>query len=831
MESFPEQLGEFRLLERLGGGAMGVVYLARQASLDRRVALKLIHPEHLYFPGMRERFLREVEATARLQHPGIVSIHAYGEEQGIPYFAMERIEGCTLAEALRGLPDDRPVRDLTGEHLRRAVMRCTPGAKGDPPSATSVPLYGGSLVETALRIVAAVAGALAHAHERGVLHRDIKPSNVMLTAHGRVLLLDFGVAAIQGQVSRLTRTGSLVGSLPYIAPEHFRGDVPASPTSDLYALGVTLYELLSLKLPFAATDFERLRDEKLSGAAPPLRAVNPAVAWDVETVCMTAMEGDPARRYASADAFAPDLANLQHLRPIAARRPGLALQARRWMQRHPALALAGGLAALAAIVVPAAVFRVQQVHLKRLNAEQERTASQRSRALANFRGVLDVVQRGIDRVQTSAFDDLPGIEALRRTTFEDALAVYLQFRGEAAEFPELRRDFGRSKVLLAELLQELGRRDESEPAWREALATLEPLARAEPEEPSLAYDVARCHEALAHLALERGDPDAALEQAGIAIRAFDALSASSPEDGDVLRHVVRSRLAACGALVRAGSVEESQRAGGELVELIRTQVVPRAADDEGRLDAGYALQQVASVLVETGNTDDLESLVAGAEELLARPFSQPFRRPAEHMAAALCVLRAELARMSGDVERELEAKLQAVDGFRDLSARWPSIPLYEEELASALTNLGILHHRTGDLDKALQFTSESCDLLTRWTARAPELVEPRIRLAGTRLNLAVIQLDSKRLDDALAHLQESQREIEQVAAHNPDDPRVLRLRLADASYLSEVQLARGDCAAATAAARAMIELEPGDPENVRRASIILEACGERRPGQ
>jgi tetratricopeptide (TPR) repeat protein len=830
MNSYPERLGEYELLERLGGGAMGVVYLARQASLDRRVALKLIHPEHLYFPGMRERFLREVEATARLQHPGIVTIHAFGEEQGLPYFAMDRIEGCTLAEALHALPAERSAQDLTGEDLLRAVTRCTPGSRREAPLA-QVPLYGGSLVEVALRIVASVAGALAHAHERGVLHRDVKPSNVMLTPQGRVLLLDFGVAAIQGQVSRLTRTGAVVGSLPYLAPEHFRGDAPASERSDLYALGVTLYELLALRLPFEGGTFDSLRAEKLGGAPLSLRLVNPAIAWDVETVCMTAMESDPARRYATAQGFAADLDNLLHLRPIAARRPGLTLQAQRWMQRHPALAVAAGLVALAAVVVPAAAFRIQQSHLKRLTTEQDRTAAQRTRALANFRGVLDVVQRGIERVQTAAFDDLPGIESLRRSTFEDALAVYVKFRSEAAEFPELRRDFGRSKVLLAELLQELGRRDESEPAWQEALATLEPVARANPTDAALAYDVARCHEALAQLALERGDPPQALEHAATAIDAFEALHAAAPEDAGPLRHVVRSRLARCAALLRAGRIEESNAAGGELVELIREEVVPRAHEDENRLDAGYALQQVSAVLVQTGSTDGLESLVACADELLSQPFSQPYRRPAAHMATALWVLRAELARLNGDVEGETEAKLQAVAGFRELVGKWPSIPLYEEELASALTNLGILQHRSGEFAQALETTRESCELLSSWTAREPELIEPRARLAGTLLNLAVIELDSGRLDDALAHLEASQAEVDQLAARNPDDPRLPPLRMADASYLSEVQLARGDCEAATTAARAMIALDPDDPENVRRANIVLDACGTRQPGQ
>src|SRR5262245_35743638 len=190
--AFPERLGEFRLLRRLGGGGMGVVYLAEQQSLRRQVALKLIRPEHLYFPRARERFRREVEVVARLQHPGIVPVYSVGEEVGMPYFAMEYVPGATLAAVLQELAGRDPAA-LSAADLAIAVAK----AAGEPSSTSGDELFRGTWVQCCVRLILRVTEALQHAHERGVLHRDLKPSNIMLTVAGRVMLFDFGLASTE----------------------------------------------------------------------------------------------------------------------------------------------------------------------------------------------------------------------------------------------------------------------------------------------------------------------------------------------------------------------------------------------------------------------------------------------------------------------------------------------------------------------------------------------------------------------------------------------------------------------------------------------------------
>jgi WD40 repeat protein/serine/threonine protein kinase len=345
----PERLGDFRLLRKLGEGGMGVVYLAEQVSLGRKVALKLVRPGHLLFGGTRERFQREIEAVARLQHPGVVPIYMVGEEQGIPYFAMEHVAGCSVADVLLSLAGRNP-GELSGRSLAAAIAeRSHDSAEPNYPRAASGYAFEGSWTDACFRLARQVAEALEHAHRRGVVHRDLKPSNLMVTAQGRVLLLDFGLAATR-ESHKLTRTGAQLGSLPYLSPEQVRGDSAAIDVrTDVYGLGVTLYEMLTLRVPYGANTNERLMQQILEGHAEPPRRFNSQLSWDAETVCLTAMEADPARRYASAADLARDIDNVLHLRPIEARRPSRWLRLRRWAQRHPGRAV--GIAAGSLLLV------------------------------------------------------------------------------------------------------------------------------------------------------------------------------------------------------------------------------------------------------------------------------------------------------------------------------------------------------------------------------------------------------------------------------------------------------------------------------------------------
>jgi WD40 repeat protein len=311
----PEQVGRFRVLDRLGAGAFGVVYRAFDPRLQREVALKVPHPGTLDEPLRAQRFLREARAAAGLRHPHIVAVFDAGESDGQRYIATAFIAGRGLAEAL----DHQPMEP------RRAA-----------------------------RIVRALADALAYAHRQGVLHRDVKPSNVLLDAQDQPHLLDFGLAH-RDDSARLTRAGALLGTPAYMAPEVARGqDGDPLPASDQYSLGIVLYELLTGRTPFSGPPHVVLYNVLHQEPTPP-RRLNPAVPRDLETVGLKCLARRPEDRYADCAALADDLRRWLDGEPVRARRQRLPERLWRWARREPRLvALAAVTAAcLAAVAVVA----------------------------------------------------------------------------------------------------------------------------------------------------------------------------------------------------------------------------------------------------------------------------------------------------------------------------------------------------------------------------------------------------------------------------------------------------------------------------------------------
>ena len=338
------RLGDYLIVRELGRGGMGVVYEAEQVSLGRHVALKVLPPAALLNPTFRERFRREARAAASLHHTNIVPVFGVGESDGVPFYAMQFIRGEGLDKVLADLrrfgagdaaaPSDGSTAHglLSGRFAAPQPVGVAAGpVEAGPPSALSGSPTSSEYHRSVARVGVQVAEALAHAHAQGVLHRDVKPSNLLLDRQGRVWITDFGLAKAEG-ADELTHTGDIVGTLRFMAPERFDGH--SLPQSDVYGLGLTLYELLTLRPAFDDTNKARLVEKVLHQPPVPLRKIDARVPRDLETVVLKCIAKDPAERYASAEALAEDLRRFLADRPIRARRSSAAERLGRWCRRN-----------------------------------------------------------------------------------------------------------------------------------------------------------------------------------------------------------------------------------------------------------------------------------------------------------------------------------------------------------------------------------------------------------------------------------------------------------------------------------------------------------------
>ena len=468
----PATAGDFQLLREIGRGGMGVVYEALQKSLKRRVALKVVNQLIAGSEKQLRRFRREAESAARLHHSNIVPVYGFGEDQGLQFYAMQLIEGATLSEVLESLRDPGPsavrtpgssgvrtlraaaavrrllssgdgpchgrasladrTRELSAEAAestdpeRTIVAAASASANGDFQLTQSVPVRAVSddrvtvfgevagdrktplpseYFRNVARLTAAAASGLHYAHGQGILHRDIKPANLLLDADGTIRIADFGLARAvepEGQ----TQTGDIVGTLRYMAPEQLRGQ--ADPRTDVYALGLTLQELLTLEppaIPLISRSGQR--------EAVQLRLVRPEIPRDLETIALKACSAEPELRYQTAAEFEADLQRFLEDRPIMARPAGIPERLWRWSRRNPQLAALSA-ATLLLMLSVVLILGVSNRRIQRLLTARDSQYIRAEQSLQQKAEALQTADRERDRAEKNL--------QLAVTAFEEVFA-------------------------------------------------------------------------------------------------------------------------------------------------------------------------------------------------------------------------------------------------------------------------------------------------------------------------------------------------------------------------------------------------------------------------
>lgn len=441
-ESVADMIGPYRLEEEIGRGGQGIVYRATDTRMGRDVALKVLR--HLFgAEQILERFKREAQVAAKTEHPGVCPVYDAGVADGIPYIAMRYVEGRTLARCIvETLHDAGPDFDTSVVQL---------DTLSDPPESEAEPTPTGSSsrdrsdVMRAVLLVEKTARALHAVHEAGVIHRDVKPGNVMITPSGEAVVMDFGLARDdESDLETLTHSGEVFGTPAYMSPEQLRSEARLDRRTDVWSLGVTLYECVTLARPFKATSREGLYQAILTKEHDPPRRLNPSIPKDLDVVIRAALVKERAGRYQTALDFAEDLRRVREYEPILARPTPPWVRLTRWAQRNPALAATViGLVVILSVGLATSLFFLGQ------SLRQEKEKANALTALSNLKSETDAA--------LDAFAD-----ALKKEQAQSGLIEQRVAAESAAELQTLQRDkegldkeLSATKTLLAKLTADL----------------------------------------------------------------------------------------------------------------------------------------------------------------------------------------------------------------------------------------------------------------------------------------------------------------------------------------------------------------------------------------
>ncbi|HWG43678.1 MAG TPA: serine/threonine-protein kinase [Gemmataceae bacterium] len=472
-------LGDFQIMHEIGRGGMGIVYEAVQLSLGRRVALKVLPFAATFDAKHLQRFHNEAQAAAHLHHTNIVPVYWVGAERGVHFYAMQLIDGQSLAVVIRQMRQQAghaideedssrhvsPPRAYTPDMATVsypptvAPVEEAVGTETVSPLSLALTTQRSSRNEeffrTAARLVVQAAEALEHAHQFGIVHRDIKPANLLVDVHGRLWITDFGLAQFHAEAG-LTQTGDILGTLRYMSPEQASGQrVLIDHRTDVYSLGATLYELATLEPIYPGQNRQELLHQIIHTEPRAPRAVEKTVPVELETIILKAVSKNPAERYGSAHELAEDLGRYLDNKPIQAKRPSLLERARKWSRRHPELVAAGVILLLVCIGLLLVNNRMIAEEKTHTAAALEREHQRAVEAEQQFQQALQAVNLLVQVCEEELADAPPHLQGVRQRLLEIALRYYQDFieqqRGNAGAQAALAEGQNRVRRILDEL--------------------------------------------------------------------------------------------------------------------------------------------------------------------------------------------------------------------------------------------------------------------------------------------------------------------------------------------------------------------------------------------
>jgi tetratricopeptide (TPR) repeat protein len=741
----------YQILDILGRGGMGVVYKARQIRTDRVVALKV--PGHLDLET-RVRFTTEAQAAARISHPHIVQVYEVGEHQGRPFLALEYVDGGTLASTLTGAP--LPPRE-------------------------------------AATLAATLAAAVGAAHTQGVVHRDLKPANILLQkdeggrmkdegktpppssfilhpSSFRPKVADFGLARRIDTDTGQTRSGMILGTPDYMAPEQAEGrNKEVGPAADVYALGVILYELLTGRVPFKGTGMlETLEQVRTLEPVPP-RRLRPGVPRDLETICLKCLQKDAARRYPVAGELADDLRRFLDGQPVRARPISRMERLVKRAKRNP---LATGLAAGMSVVMIAAVAYGLAYHF-RLQAQRDRARYHFQMSVRSVEGLLTEV----------AEEDLalePRAELKRKALLEKALAFYEELLRVEPDDPGLAWLAARGARRVADILRLLGRYAEALAAYDRAIERLAPLAEHPPDGTDPDREIADCHNFVGEVHRLTGDPTAAEAAYRRAIAIQTSLYPTRLGHPSYLQDLSRSHY---NLGIVARQTGRTKVAITELTEAAGWLKIAPTDEVTYRWHRARVYLNLAPALRADGQLPEAEAACGQSIELYDALVAENPLRPDFQWERAVALINQGLVRKSAiDLPGAKTSLTRAADSLAGLVVQFPETPQYKAELARAYNSLAAVAFDAGDRADGIAMFGKAAET---WAALAARYDTPEYHgELGISLGNQGQAMEKSRPDEARLMLARALIELSIGLKANPNDPTFFNARQRQIRHLA-----------------------------------------------
>ncbi|MGA2030743.1 MAG: serine/threonine-protein kinase [Thermoguttaceae bacterium] len=826
-----QRLGDFRLLREVGRGGMGVVYEARQISLDRRVALKVLPFAAVLDSRQIARFKHEAQAAAQLDHPNIVSVFAVGVERGVHYYAMQFIDGQSLDRALDELRTGKGIAVASGKgtvpvssNENRDSPQRAPASgadrrasAGEAPTIDFCPSTCRSFLtarsvtrqeyfRSVARLGVQAADALHAAHEHGVVHRDIKPSNLLLDSDGKLWVTDFGLARCQTDAA-LTRTGDLVGTLRYMSPEQATGrSALVDQRTDVYSLGVTLYELLALQPAFVGDDGPALLRQIELQEPRPLRHWQPKIPADLETVVLKAMSKRREERYTTAREFADDLTRVLEGKPTVARPPTMVERLGKWARRHTRMVATAAAVCLLAVVGMAASMLL--ITREKIKTEQNYTLAQK-----HFREA----QEAVDCLGTRLAErlaDVPGAESVRRDLLQETLRYYRGFVDQAKENRVLRADLALTYNKIGTLTAEIGSTDEAVEAQQSAARLFEQLAADNPREPDYRRRLAVSQNNLALVLSRSGRTEPARRAYDDAIRVQEELSAASPECQQYLDDLALS-YNNLGLL--QDETGDPSHAEGSFREAIRLQqrLLDLGPDDPEHLrKLAASLNNLGALRVNVRPQQAAElyqrALLCQSKAAELRPDELKYKSD----VALTYNNRGGVQSRQRQFAEAAASYARAIEIQDELARAAPAQKSYRHDLAVSYNNLGLAQSNLRQTSAAERSFRQALELQDALVRQNPRDLDLQSSLGGMNNNLGFVLEELARTEEAAKSYQQA---IEHQQAASAQAPQVMRYRVFLSNHYSNYgrllrRLGRADEAARAALARR--DLWPKDPQHL-----------------